>query len=101
MKLRSTHVTWLALALSTALAACQESYHEKDEHYILVAANVNLPYWQEADAGLRDVAKEMGLGVKATMEGPTSYSPKEEADAFQRPLFSEYCVLFYGSDRAK
>ena len=86
MKFQSKHVMWLVLAVSMALAACQESYHEKDEHYILVAANVNLPYWQEADAGLRDVAKEMGLGVKATMVGPSSYSPKEEVDAFQNAV---------------
>jgi ribose transport system substrate-binding protein len=86
MKFQSKHATWLALAVSVALAACQESYHDKEEHYILVAANVNLPYWQEADAGLRDVAKEMGLGVKATMVGPTSYSPKEEVDAFQNAV---------------
>jgi len=86
MKFQSKHAIWLALAVSAALAACQESYHEKEEHYILVAANVNLPYWQEADAGLRDVAKEMGLSVKATMVGPASYSPKEEVDAFQNAV---------------
>ena len=40
---------------SAAVAGCQESYHEKDERYVLIAANINLPYWQEADAGLRDV----------------------------------------------
>src|SRR2546423_601722 len=86
MKFQSKHAMWLVLALSAALAACQESYHEKDEHYILIAANINLPYWQEAGGGLRHVGKEMGLVVKATMEGPTSYSPKEEADAFQRAV---------------
>jgi ribose transport system substrate-binding protein len=73
---------------TAALAGCQESYHEKDERYVLIAANINLPYWQEADAGLRDVAKEMGIGVKAEMDGPTSYSPKEEVDAFQKAAAS-------------
>ena len=75
-----------AISLAATLPGCGESYHDKEEHYILIAANVNLPYWQEADAGLRDVAKEMGIGVKATMDGPTSYSPKDEADAFQRAV---------------
>jgi ribose transport system substrate-binding protein len=86
MKSQSKHAMWLVLAFSAALVACQESYHDKEENYILVATNVNLPYWQEADAGLHDVAKEMGLGVKATMVGPASYSPKEEADAFQNAV---------------
>jgi ribose transport system substrate-binding protein len=75
---------WLLALATAAFAGCGESYHEKDEHYVLIAANINLPYWQEADAGLRDVAKEMGLGVKADMDGPTSYSPKEEVDAFNK-----------------
>src|SRR5215470_19517062 len=75
-----------ALALAFALVSCAPSYHEKGEHYILIAANINLPYWQEADAGLRDVAKEMGIEVKADMDGPTSYSPKEEVDALQRAV---------------
>jgi ribose transport system substrate-binding protein len=88
MKLRSTQPVWWLAALSLALAGCQESYHEKEEHYILIAANVNLPYWQEADAGLRDVAKEMGLGVKADMDGPTTFSPKEEVQAFEKAVSS-------------
>src|SRR5579864_905579 len=88
MKLRSRHALWPLAALSLVFAGCQESYHEKEEHYVLIAANINLPYWQEADAGLRDVTKEMGLGVKADMDGPTSYSPKEEVDAFQKAVSS-------------
>jgi len=79
--------TMCLLILSVAaLAGCQESYHEKEERYILIAANINLPYWQEAAAGLRDVAKEMGLGIKVDVDGPTSYSPQEEVDAFQKAV---------------
>ena len=77
-----------AIALSAMLAGCQESYHEKGEHYVLIAANINLAYWQEANAGLRDVSREMGIEVKADMDGPTTYSPKEEVDAFQRAVSS-------------
>jgi ribose transport system substrate-binding protein len=79
---------WLLVFATAALAGCQESYHEKEEHYLLIAANINLPYWQEAEAGLRDVAKEMGLGVKAEMDGPTTYDPKAEVDAFQKAVSS-------------
>src|SRR5258707_6485871 len=88
MKLRSTHAVSSLALLPLGFVGCQESYHEKEEHYVLIAANINLPYWQEAAAGLRDVAKEMGLGVKADMDGPASYSPKEEVDAFQKAVSS-------------
>src|SRR6202162_6542865 len=88
MKLRSTHAVWPLAALTLVFAGCQESYHEKEERYVLVAANVNLPYWQEADAGLRDVTKEMGLGVKADMDGPASYDPKGEGDGFEKAVAS-------------
>jgi len=86
MKLRSAHAVSSLAVLGLVLAGCQDSYHEKEEHYVLIAANINLPYWQEAAAGLRDVAKEMGLGVKVDVDGPTSYSPKDEVDAFQKAV---------------
>jgi ribose transport system substrate-binding protein len=88
MKNMSKLTMWLLVFATAALAGCQESYHEKEEHYLLIAANINLPYWQEAEAGLRDVAKEMGLGVKAEMDGPAAYDPKAEVDAFQKAVFS-------------
>jgi ribose transport system substrate-binding protein len=88
MKSHAKFAACAAIALSVVLPGCQESSHEKGEHYILIAANINLPYWQEAEAGLRDVSREMGIEVKADMDGPTSYSPKDEADAFQRAVSS-------------
>jgi ribose transport system substrate-binding protein len=88
MKNVSKLAMWLLVFATAALAGCQESYHEKEERYVLIAANINLPYWQEADAGLRDVAKEMGLGVKAEMDGPTTYDPKAEVDAFEKAVSS-------------
>src|SRR5579859_524565 len=88
MKKFSRLTMWLLVLTTVALAGCQESYHEKAERYALIAAIINLPYWQEADAGLRGVAKEMGVGVKADMDGPTTYSPKDEVDAFQKAVSS-------------
>jgi ribose transport system substrate-binding protein len=87
MRLHAKFAACAALVLAATLAAC-ESYHEKGEHYVLIAANINLPYWQEADAGLRDVAHEMGIEVKADMDGPTTFSPKDELDAFERAVQS-------------
>ncbi|HXY01629.1 MAG TPA: substrate-binding domain-containing protein [Candidatus Limnocylindrales bacterium] len=60
---------------------CEKPYHQPEEKYILVAANVNLPYWQDAQAGLTDIGKT--TGVKVDLVGPTSFSPTEELAAFK------------------
>ncbi|HEV3420893.1 MAG TPA: substrate-binding domain-containing protein [Candidatus Acidoferrum sp.] len=72
------------VAMGIALAACEKPYHQQEERYILVTANVNLPYWQEAQAGLTDIGKTMG--VKVEMEGPATLSPSEELSAFQKAV---------------
>jgi ribose transport system substrate-binding protein len=72
------------LLLAAGLCACQTPYHQQDERYILVTTNVNLPYWQEAQAGLTDVGKLMGVKVEIT--GPASFSPNEELTAFQQAV---------------
>ena len=56
MKLHPKSLAILAVILGAALAACQEPYHQKEEQYYLISANIGLPYWQEAEAGLRDAA---------------------------------------------
>ena len=83
MKLNSTWMACLVI-FGVVLVGCQESYHQKDEQYYFIASNINLPYWQEAQAGLLDAAKEMG--VKAELDGPTTLSPKEELDSFQKAV---------------
>jgi ribose transport system substrate-binding protein len=82
MKLPAKSMAFVAVVLGATLAACQEPYHQKEEQYYLISANINLPYWQEAEAGLRDAAT--GMGVKAEMDGPATFSPKEELDSFQK-----------------
>jgi ribose transport system substrate-binding protein len=84
MKLHSKSIVALAVILAAALAACQEPYHQKEEQYYLISANINLPYWQEAEAGLRDAAT--GMGVKAEMDGPATLSPQEELDSFNKAV---------------
>lgn len=84
MRFPAKSAALLAVTLGLALAACQEPYHQKDEQYYLISANINLPYWQEAEAGLRDAAT--GMGVKAEMDGPSALSPKDELDSFQKAV---------------
>jgi ribose transport system substrate-binding protein len=73
-----------ALVLAGMLATCQKTYHEETERYIFVASNINLPYWQEAQAGFNDSGR--GLGVKVEFTGPTSYSPEEQLNAFRQAV---------------
>jgi len=85
-KLRLFTVQLFAVILGAfSLASCgPEPYHDKDERFVLVATNIALPYWQEAQAGLQDSAK--ALGVKAEMLGPESFAPDKELDAFQKAV---------------
>jgi ribose transport system substrate-binding protein len=69
-------------ALAIFAVACQKPFHQPEEKYVLVASNINLPYWQEAAAGLNDIGRD--AGVKVDVEGPASFSPSEELAAFQQ-----------------
>jgi ribose transport system substrate-binding protein len=81
-KTRIISVTLILVA--GLLASCQKPFHEENERYFFVAANISLPYWQEAQAGFLDSGRV--LGVKVEFTGPTSYSPEEELDAFRKAV---------------
>src|SRR5207237_3197371 len=70
-----------AILLMGLLVSCAPPYHQKDERYIFVAFNTNLPYWQEAAAGLEDSAKQ--LGVKAELAGPANFYIHDVVSSFQ------------------
>ena len=79
--------SWVCLAVclaSALLASCQKAFHQENERYVFVAANIALPYWQEAQVGFKEAARTMG--VKADFTGPDTYSPEEELDAFQKAV---------------
>ena len=84
MRSRRTLVSVLSICAILGAASCQKPYHEEKERYVLVAVTVKLPYWQEAEAGLRDVAQQMG--VKAELVGPENFDPQEELRAFQKAV---------------
>jgi len=71
-----------AAVASVAMAACVFSVgcerHSASEQYYLIAANIGLPYWKTADAGLQAAAAQ--YGVKAEMRGPSSLNAQQEAD---------------------
>ncbi len=68
----------------TWLAGCGSSPHATTEKYYLVATNIKIPYWQNANAGLTRAAQQ--IGVKAEMVGPDTFDPKAEHDAFQHAM---------------
>ncbi len=61
------------------LAGCTR--HGKDEHYYLVATNINLPYWKSANAGFQKAATQ--YGVSAEMRGTTTFDPQGEVAEFR------------------
>ncbi len=84
MKLSAMKTATLSILMMGMLASCQKPFHDESERYILVASNISLPYWQESQAGF--MAAAHGLGVKAELAGPESYSPDEELTAFQKAV---------------
>ncbi len=79
---RSASTLYLATLVAVGtLGSCQKPYHEDNERYVFVAANVKLPYWGRQQAGFVDSAKV--LRVKAEFTGPDRYDPDAELKAFQ------------------
>src|SRR5579875_1793831 len=74
----------LALAGTVFLTSCEKSYHQVGERYVLVAANIKLPYWREAIAGFMDAAGV--LGVKAEVMGPDAYNPRKKCRILKKLL---------------
>jgi ribose transport system substrate-binding protein len=77
-----TLVAVLIFIAAALIASCTQPYHEENERYVFVATNINLPYWQEAQAGFQDAAR--ALGVKGELVGPTTYDPDGEVGIFRQ-----------------
>jgi ribose transport system substrate-binding protein len=78
----------IVIALSVALfvfplVQCG-SQHDADEKYVLVSANLQIPYWQTAGAGFSQAASQ--LKVRSDIVGPNAYDPKAEVEAFDRAV---------------
>jgi ribose transport system substrate-binding protein len=87
MRLKGMGV-FAGLALGVlGFSSCQTPYHEDKERFVFVASNIHLPYWEEAQAGLLDAAKQMG--VKAELVGPEKFDQQEQLKAFQQVVQSK------------
>jgi ribose transport system substrate-binding protein len=70
-------------ALAVPLLSCG-SAHDSDEYYVLVASNLQVPYWQTAGAGFSKAAED--FKVRADFVGPQNYDPKAERDALDNAV---------------
>ncbi len=87
MKIRRLSLLFSAAFAIAGLESCATPYHQPEERYVFIATNINLPYWQEAQAGLTDAAKQMG--VKAEFDGPEKLDPQEELADFKKAMDSK------------
>ena len=71
----------LLTACALLLGGCA-GQHSPDEKYYLVTANIKVPYWQAAAAGMARAAAE--IHVNAEFVGPDGYDPKAEQEEFRR-----------------
>jgi len=62
------HCGFVAVLLGTFLSC--GSAHDSDEHYVFVAANLQVPYWQAAGAGFSKAAE--ASKIRVSFVGPQS-----------------------------
>jgi ribose transport system substrate-binding protein len=85
MRRHGAKLTFVVFLCAAALiGACAKRYHDENERYVLVATNIRLSYWQEAQAGFLDGAK--ALGVRAALIGPPTYDPYTQVTMFRQLL---------------
>jgi ribose transport system substrate-binding protein len=75
------------------------SEHSADELYILVSANIQVPYWKAAGAGLSQSAS--ALKVRYEFVGPDEYDPKAEKSAFEKALTKKPTGILVSAADAK
>ena len=89
---------FVALMFIVPLLNCGAA-HSADELYILVSANIQVPYWKAAGAGLAQAASQ--LQVKSDFVGPDEYDPKAEKDAFEKALTKKPTGILVSAADAK
>jgi ribose transport system substrate-binding protein len=66
------------------ILGCSGSLHSADEKYVLIATNIQLPYWKAAAAGMAKGAVQMH--VRTEVAGPDNFDPKAEQEAFRKAV---------------
>ena len=89
---RILHSAPLAV-LSVLLLSCGGA-HDSDEYYVLISANLQVPYWKAAGAGFNNAAEQMK--VRSDFMGPQNYDPKAERDALDQAVQKKATGILLG-----
>jgi len=73
-----------ALTLPVASLLSCGSAHDSDEYFVLVAANLQVPYWQAAGAGFSKAATQ--FKIRTDYLGPNNYDAKAEREALDKAV---------------
>jgi ribose transport system substrate-binding protein len=71
-------------AFSMVLLSCG-SDHSSDEYFVLVATNLQIPYWKTAGTGFSNAASQL-KGVRSDFVGPQTFDPKAQRDAMEEAI---------------
>jgi len=86
------------LVLALPLITCG-SEHSTDELYVLVSANIQVPYWKAAGGGFSQAASQ--LKVRSDFVGPDDYDPKAEKEAFDKAVARKASGILVSAADAK
>ncbi len=70
------------------------SAHDSDEYFVLVSANLQVPYWKTAGTGFTNAAAQ--LKVRSDFTGPQNYDPKAERDAVDQAVQKKATGILLG-----
>ena len=82
-----------AAVLSVLLLSCGGA-HDSDEFFVLVSANLQVPYWKTAGTGFSNAAGQ--FKVRSDFVGPQNYDPKAERDALDEAVQKKATGILLG-----
>jgi len=89
---RLFHSLLVAVLLSSCLSC--GSAHSGDEYYVLVSANLQIPYWQTAGAGFAKAGEQ--FKVRTAFMGPQNFDPAAERAALDQAVQKQASGILLG-----
>ncbi len=83
-----------SVVIPTLLLLSCGSAHDSDEYFVLVSANLQVPYWKTAGTGFTNAAAQ--LKVRSDFTGPQNYDPKAERDAVDQAVQKKATGILLG-----
>lgn len=74
----------IVLSVVTMFVLSCGAAHDSDEFFVLVSANLQVPYWKAAGAGFTNAASQ--FKVRSDIMGPQNFDPKAERDALDEAV---------------